>query len=127
MNQAQFDRVVSLLAHERYAHFISKVADWQQLWTLRSPDGFVMLGDDSDQQCIPIWPHPDYASALAKDSWSDCSPEELDLESFMSKWLPGMTKDNRMAAVFPTPEDRAILVDPQRLAEDLSAELEQYE
>jgi len=126
MNQPQFDRVVSLPAQERYAHFISKVADCQQLWTLKGPDGFVMFGDDSGQQCVPVWPHPDYAAALAKDSWSDCSPDELDLEAFMSRWIPGIAKDRYMVAVFPTPEEKGIVVDPRRLQEDLSAELEQY-
>ena len=127
MNQAQFDQVVSLPAEDRYSHFVSKAADWRQLWTLKGADGFVLSGDDSSQQCVPIWPHPDYAAALAKGSWSDCSPAEIELEAFMSRWIPGMIKDNRMVAVFPTPEEKAIVIDPQRLHEDLSAELEQYE
>jgi hypothetical protein len=127
MNQAQFDQVISLSAEERYSHFISKVADWQQLWTLKGPDGFVLFGGDADQQCVPVWSHPDYATALAKDAWSDCSPHELNLEAFMSRWIPGMSKDNRMVAVFPTPEGKGTVVDPQRLEEDLSVELEQYE
>ena len=127
MNQPQFDQVISLPAQERYDHFVSKVADWQQLWTLKGPDGFVMFGNNSDQECIPVWPHPDYAASLAKDFWSDCTPEELELEVFMSKWLPGITKDNRKVAVFPTPQEKGTVVDPQKLEKDLSAELEQYE
>jgi hypothetical protein len=127
MNKSQFDQVVSLPAIDRYNHFVSKVADWQQLWTLKGHDGFVLFGDESNQKCIPVWPHPDYAAALAQDSWSDCSPEELDLETFISKWLPSMLVDNRMVAVFPTPQQKGIIVNPLRLQKDLSAELEQYE
>jgi hypothetical protein len=126
MNPAQFEQVTGLPAQERYIHFVSKAADWQELWTLKGPNGFVMFGNDSNQECVPVWPHPDYAASLAKDSWSDCSPEQLNLESFMAKWIPGMIKDNRMVAVFPTPQEKGIVIDPQRLRDDLSAELEQY-
>ena len=127
MNPAQFTQVISLPAQERYAHFISKAVDWQELWTLKGPDGFVMFGDDSNQECIPVWPHPDYAASLAKDSWSNCTPESLHLNIFMSRWIPGMVKDKRMAVVFPTPNEKGIVVDPQRIGQDLSTELEQYE
>jgi hypothetical protein len=127
LNQKQFHQVIMLSAQKRYDHFISKVADWEELWTLKSPDGFVMFGDSSGQECVPVWPHPDYAAALIKDTWSDCTPERLDLVTFLGKWISGMIQDKRKVVVFPTPNKKGIVVDPQRLNEDLSKELEQYE
>ncbi len=37
-----------------------------------------------------------------------------------------MIKDKRMVAVFPTPDEKGIVIDPQKLNEDLSAESEKY-
>ncbi len=126
MNKSQFDQVLSLPAAKRYEHFISKVTDWEELWTLKGPDGLVLFGDDSGKECIPIWPHPDYASALVKNTWSDCFPEKLEFKSFMDKWIPGISQDGRFVAVFPTPNEKGIVVDPWRLKDDFLSESEQY-
>ncbi len=127
MNQAQFDNVILLSAQKRYDHFIGKVADWEELWTLKSSDGFVMFSDSSGHECVPVWPHPDYAAALANDSWDDCVPERLDLSNFMDKWLPGLITDNRMIVVFPTPNKEGGIVHPEALKSDLLKEMQQYE
>ena len=127
MNQAQFDQVTSLSAQERYDHFIGKVADWEELWTLKSSDGFVMFSDSSGRECIPVWPHPDYAADLAKGSWNDCVPEKLDLNYFLDKWIPGLIHDNRKVIVFPTAKNEGGLIDPDDLKEDLEKEVQQYE
>ena len=127
MNQKQFDQVILLSAQERYDHFISKAADWEELWTLKSPAGFVMFGDSLGRECIPVWPHPDYAAALINDSWSDCISERLDLHKFLEKWIPGMITDKRMVVVFPTPDEKGVVINPRRLNEDLLEELKQYE
>ncbi len=127
MNQKQFDQVILLSAQKRYDYFIGKVADWEELWTLKSLDGFVMFSDSVGQECIPVWPHPDYAAALAKGSWSDCEPERLDLGNFIDKWIPGMINDNRMVVVFPTPNEKGGVVHPEDLKGDLLKETQQYE
>ncbi|HPM82187.1 MAG TPA: DUF2750 domain-containing protein [Candidatus Anammoximicrobium sp.] len=127
MSKPQFEEVLSLPAGQRYRHFIAKVADWQEIWTLRGPDGFVMFGDTDQRECLPVWPHPDYAAALATDPWAACTPERLDLEAFLTRWIPGLARDNRRVAVFPTPQAKGVVVEPQQLQADLSVELEQYE
>lgn len=127
MNQAQFDAVVSLPAQRRYAHFVSMVADSQELWTLRNSDGFVLSEDDAGSPSIPIWPHPDYASALVGGPWADCTPARLDLDAFLSEWIPGASGETRTFAVFPTPDGRGVVVAPDRLRDDLQAESQQYE
>ena len=127
MNKPQFEQVVSLPATQRYEHFVSKVADWQELWTLKGAVGYVLFVDNEGYECIPVWPHQKYAYALANGKWSDCIPERLNLESFLTKWIAGMTKDNRKVVVFPTPHEKGIVVDPSRLQGDLQRELEQYE
>lgn len=127
MNKPQFDEVVSLTATQRYNHFVSKVTDWQVLWTLKGSDGYVLFGDNEGNECIPVWPHHEYAAALANGEWSDSKPERLELEAFMTNWIPRMIKDNRKLAVFPTPDKKGVVVAPSQLQKDLQRELEQYE
>jgi hypothetical protein len=43
------------------------------------------------------------------------------LQEWLKKWLPGMSRDKRLLAVFPTPRDQAVVVTAERLAEDLQA------
>ena len=127
MRKPQSEQVLSLPAEQRYRHFLAKVADWQEIWTLRAPDGFVMFKDDEERECIPVWPHPDYAVASATGSWAACTPEQLDLDAFLTRWIPGLDRDNRRVAVFPTPQNKGVVVAPHRLQADLSEELEHYE
>lgn len=35
MNPAQFKQVISLPPEERYLHFLTRVTDWEEIWTLR--------------------------------------------------------------------------------------------
>jgi hypothetical protein len=38
-----------------------------------------------------------------------------------------MEKDTRLVAVFPTPQDKGVAVEPRRFEADLREELSQYE
>lgn len=127
LNRAQFDSVLKLPGPEWYKHFIARIADWQQIWTLKQPDGFVTLGDDEGHICVPLWPHADYAKELAVGDWSTCVPVGIDLGSFKEKWLSGMAKDGYLVAVFPTPNQKGVVVSSARLAENLNEELAKIE
>lgn len=125
LSQEQYDRAWTLPGAERYRYFVSKIEDFQEVWTLKGPGGFVLFSADENAQCrcLPFWPHPDHASALAVDMWADCSPERIDLTSFVASWLPGMQRDDLKVAVFPTPLGTSIIVDPETLIKDLNGRL----
>ena len=86
-----------------------------------------MYSDSTGQECLPVWPHSDYASALAKGSWADCKPYKIELSYFLDKWIPGMIQDERKVAVFTTPNEKGIVLNPKTLSEDLSEEIQKYE
>lgn len=128
LNQEEFDRAVTLPGDQRYQYFVSKVVDFDEVWTLKGPDGFVLFAAHEDEQCrcLPVWPHPDHAAALAVDMWADCAPERIDLNSFLASWLPGMTTDNLKVAVFPTPLGTSIIVEPKTLMEHLTGSVPSF-
>jgi hypothetical protein len=124
LSKAQFNKIIALPGPQRYAHFITKVTDWQEVWTLSSPNGIVTLGDDEGKVCVPLWPHPDYASALVKDDWSDCQPEKVDIEPFMEIWIKKTFQAGNLFAVFPISDQQGVVASPERLHCDLTRGLE---
>jgi hypothetical protein len=118
--------VTRLKGRDRYAHFVKKVADQEELWSLWD-DGWALAKGDDARELIPVWPHAKYAVACATGSWKGSVPKPIALEAWMQRWTPGAIRDGRLIAVFPTPENTGIMVEAGQLAADIEAELESYE
>lgn len=125
LNDKQFECIQKLAGHERYDYFLKKVADWEEIWSLHSPAGWVELSSGDGEECLPIWPHPDFAKAWAVDDWSDCQPKAINLEVWLERWTPGLERDNTLLAVFPVDEAEGLVITPSELQEALLSELEQ--
>ncbi|WP_445400326.1 DUF2750 domain-containing protein [Zobellella sp. An-6] len=100
---------------ERFNHFVARVCEHQELWILTDEHGCMMLTSDDDEDCIPVWPHPDYARDWAVDDWSQCKPEAISLQVWLARWVPGMEEDELLVAVFPTADATGVVVDPYEL------------
>ncbi|MDQ0038088.1 hypothetical protein J2W30_005875 [Variovorax boronicumulans] len=111
----------------RYGHFVGQVADWEAVWGLRTPDGWVSGSDETNGPMFPVWPHEPYARMLAVDLWANATPTPIAVHDWIEKWLPGLARDRVMVAVFPTPEGKIVLVDPLQLRSDIEAELARIE
>lgn len=83
------------------------------------------MGDANQTEVVPVWPHPTFAEAFAIGEWLGYTPKKIDLEEWMTKWIPGMEKDHRMIAVFPAAESQTTT--PAKLKRDLEKELAKYE
>jgi hypothetical protein len=127
MTHQEFEAVSALPPVERYDHFIKRVVDWEEVWTLRTMNGFVLADEGEGRELIPVWPHPDYAAACANGEWSECLPEMISLDRFRKIWLPGIERDGRAVSVFPVQAGPGIVTETPRLATDLEAELTRYE
>jgi hypothetical protein len=127
VNDQEFASVIRLPAPKRYSYFLKKVSDWRQLWSLATVDGWAEASDDAVKMLVPIWPHERFAKACATAAWQDYEPRRIDLDVWIEHWIPGMTKDGKEVAVFPTPDEKGVVVPPERLFADLSQELAQYE
>ena len=127
LNAKQFAAVSRLEAADRVKHLVSRVADFESLWSLRGADGWVLAQVPGSAEAFPIWPHPEYAKICAVGPWVGCEPAEIELKDFLGAWLPGMAKDGRVVAVFPTPSSNAAVVAPNQLERLLREELERIE
>jgi hypothetical protein len=127
MYDKEFESVLSLSGSERYRYFVKKVADWEAIWSLRTQEGWILAGDDQGNELVPVWPHERFAVACATGNWSDSEPVRIEISTYLERWIPGMVRDRRLVAIFPTPSDKGVVVTPERLRQDLEAELSLYE
>jgi len=126
INQQQIESVLSLPAAERYGHFVRRVADWEEVWGLKTGQGWVTVAGSNGVKCLPFWPHPEYATLSATSEWGGAVPERIELSKFMS-WLLQIEEDGYSVAVFPTRSGKGVVVEPKQLRAHLAAECEQYE
>ena len=127
LNDQEMKAVSSLAPPATYEHFLKRIADWQELWAVKGPGGFVGMGDDDGNQGIPFWPHPRYAERHIQGDWSNCTAVRISVEDFMDKWLTGMERDGVKVVAFPTPDMKGVVVEPARMRADLSEKLDEYE
>jgi hypothetical protein len=120
------EAVLKLPAPERYAYFVKRSGDWEEVWSLRDDRGWV-TADRDGQALMPVWPHPEYAGASAVDSWEGARPELIDLTEWLTVWLPELAKHGQQVAVFPVPSGAGVVAEPDRVRRDLEAEVELYE
>ena len=126
VSRAELEGVLKLPANERYGHFIKRVADFEEAWGLRSPDGWATAGDDFETIHFPLWPHREYAKACASGPWSDSEPESIPLDDLLRKLLPKLQREGTPVAVFPTPSGKGVAVSAAELSQHLAHELENY-
>jgi hypothetical protein len=127
MNEQQLEAVLALSDHDRYKHFVSKVADWQELGGVRSEEGWLTPSPSEGITYFPFWPHKEYAQKVVDEHWPGHIAEELDYGFLISEGLSGLAKDSIKVAVFPNMSWQCVLTDARQLLEDLKAEAAQYE
>ena len=127
INAKQIESIKKLIINKRYEHLIKKIADTEELWTIKMDGWFLLFGDDGGNEYIPIWPHPEYIKDFQTEEWRKSFPEKINLEDWLEKWIPGMIKDKKRIAVFPVIDQKYNIISPEEFEKDIRNELEQYE
>jgi hypothetical protein len=122
----EFETVIALDGPGRYEHFVKRVADWREVWSLRDEEGWYLSANPEGRETVPVWPHERYASACSQGAWSGGTPVSIALDDWMEKWLPGIERDRRLVSVLPTPAGVTVIVEPARLRNDLRNYLEEW-
>ena len=127
MNEKQFEAVSALDSFKRYDHFVSKVADWQQMWGVKNKEGWLVPIAPEGFEYFPLWPHPDYAQKIADANFPGHEATEISLEELFERWLPVFEEDSVKLAIFPNKEWTFWCMEPQELKEELENELAKYQ
>ena len=101
MNEHQFKNVMALSSYDSYIHFITKVADWQLLWSIELNGDQVLPQTPDELKYLPVWPHPEYAKRVSTTRYPDSNLREISSEAFLGHWLPVFEENNVKIAVFP--------------------------
>lgn len=81
----------------------------------------------AEGKVIPILPEPGFAADCAIGEWSGFCAKEICLDEFVKRWIPGANADGHLFAVFPTANQKAIVIATATLHADLLAEAHTYE
>ncbi len=127
MNEKQFESVQSLDSNARFQHFVSKVADWEQLWAVKNDEGWLVPVAPEGFEYFPVWPHPEYAQKITDLNFPGHKAEEISLQEFLSHWLPLLQDDDVKVAVFPNREWTFWCIEADDLMAELVEEMRQYE
>lgn len=127
MTAQEISTVTVLPGPKRYKYFVKGVTDYEQVWGLANENGWALMGDSSDRELVPVWPFPEFAEKSPVCGVQGYTPRAISLSDWMEKWLPGIERDGKMVAVFPTPGNNGVPVPAGQLQQDIEDELERYE
>lgn len=127
INEQQYAAVLALDGPKRFQHLVAQVADWGEIWGLRTDAGWMLVQDDDGCIAFPIWPHERYAAGYDAATSSGCRAESIEVHEFIEEWLPRFADQSRQLAVFPTLHDRAVFVEPDLLGVAIREELSRLE
>ncbi|MEQ5774613.1 DUF2750 domain-containing protein [Thalassospira sp. NFXS8] len=125
ISQKQINAVVALPGPDRYAHFIKKIVDREEVWGLHL-DGWALAGQGEDKNLFPVWPLKEYTLLCADHEWNGFVPKSLSLEEFVDELLPKLKRDEVGVAVFYTPFDLGVVPSFDQLREDIENEIKKY-
>ena len=103
--------------------FALRVREQGGLWGLKDADDAWAIHEDLDDQSevMPVWVDEQSARACAVGEWAAYEPTELGIENFVNDWLPAMQEDLVWIGINFTETEQGDEVDPEELAQLLTA------
>jgi Protein of unknown function (DUF2750) len=124
MSKDDIEKLFKKPGEKRYDYFIKKVAETEEVFGLMDDEGWALLGDDDDEDILPVFPAAEFAEAFRTAAdYEEYRVEAIDVTEFV-EWLGDMDEDNLLVAVFPNPEFNGAVVEPEHLKKDLLKEFE---
>lgn len=107
--------------------FVKRVAAADQVWYLSSADGPAVSesldceDDDGPLTVLLFFSDRAYAKRAQTTSFPGFEPQSMALFDFMFRWLPGMSRDQRLAGPNWTGDLVGLEIDPFELREQIEA------
>ena len=119
LGDQEFESVRALPAQKRYEYFIKRAASHGELYGLRDETGWVTGEDKETVPHLAVWPHARFALACADGPWAKSRPVAIDIDDWVTAWLPQLSADGMRIAVFQVNDDRGTSIGAARLRRDL--------
>ncbi|MDA8622141.1 DUF2750 domain-containing protein [Psychrosphaera sp.] len=114
----RFVEIKSWNQDKRLKYLLMQILEQQQVWILTDEHGAVMLTTD-DEDCIPVWPHFEFAHEWATGDWNGFEPKAISLKDWQKKWSHGLEDDELLIVAFPIPDEDGIVLEPFELEDEL--------
>ncbi|MCO4312957.1 DUF2750 domain-containing protein [Pectobacterium versatile] len=121
----KIENIYRLDSQERCDYFIRKITDFEMVWGLFNEGWATAIS--GQKMAIPFWPEESFATLCANDEWAGFTAKAIELNEFLSRWLPGMQNDGRICQIFPIPSEHGFFIPPATLLHAIKDECEQYE
>ncbi|MGX1924716.1 DUF2750 domain-containing protein [Vibrio sp. NH-7] len=118
LSQDQIATVNKMRAEERFNYCIKEIAKHRKVWILTDEHGCVMLNTE-DEDCVPVWPHEEFANQWATGEWEHCKAESISTAKWFSRWTYGLEDDELAVAVFPNNEEEGVVLYPDEFEFEL--------
>jgi hypothetical protein len=130
VNDKELEAVLHQVASKQYQYFVSKTADWGEVWLVRRGDSEygMMEGDEEADGYVAVWPHERYAVACREGGhFPDYEPVTMEIHEFVDGMLSQLIGNGRGVAVLPMADGRFTPASARQLRSDLDAELGRIE
>jgi hypothetical protein len=107
-------------SQDRYDYLLEQIIENQEIWILVGDGGSVLLKSDGDE-CVPVWPHKEAATAWIKGDWSDCKTLSITLTDWQARWTKGLREDDYAVAIFPNQQEEGIVLTSEDFDDDIIA------
>ena len=111
LEQSRINEISSWGQDKRFTYLLKQMIEQQQVWILTDEHGAVMLTTE-DEDCIPVWPHQEFAEQWATGDWEGFEAKAISLKDWQGKWTRGLEDDELAVVVFQLPDEDWILLDP---------------
>ncbi len=126
----EIEKLFKKPGEKRYAYFIKTVADTEEVFGLADEEGWLLLGDDDNEEgedILPLFPGAEFAERFrVEHGFEEYGIGIVDVNELL-EWLDEMEEENMVVAVFPDLLASGVVTKPANLKEDIQAELEHYD
>lgn len=112
MNVQEIEQIQSSNEEQRFHYFMKEVVEHRKIWILIDEHGSVMLNTE-EEDCVPVWPHKEFAESWATGEWEQCQAEAISLNKWHSRWTVGLEEDDLSVVVFPNQQEKGEVLSPE--------------
>ncbi|KGY12762.1 phage-shock protein [Vibrio tubiashii] len=118
LTNEQLETVNKMRPDERFNYCIKEIAKQRKVWILTDEHGCVMLNTE-DEDCVPVWPHQQFAEQWATGDWEHCKAEPISTAKWFSRWTYGLEDDELSVVVFPNDNEEGMVLYPDEFEAEL--------
>jgi len=129
ITEQEIEAIIKLTPQQRYAYFLKRICDWEQVWTLYEDDYIVLNEAKNGKLYILLFPFKDFAEHYATNTrgMKGVSYKSFEINEFLETIIKKLQANNvSNALVFPVANGYGLDVSMTDMVKDIQSESENY-